>query len=83
MMGNDPVNLMLALENMVAAMQATTETLGNQAGNRNGVNGDNKPMTVATFLKIHPPIFGGSTNPTEAVTLGFLPVKNFIKIVAL
>ncbi|KAL4337213.1 hypothetical protein AHAS_Ahas12G0087700 [Arachis hypogaea] len=62
---NDHVNFMAALENMAATMQATVEALGNQAGNGNGANGDNGPMTAATFLKIHPPIFGGTTNPTE------------------
>ncbi|XP_015964546.1 uncharacterized protein LOC107488329 [Arachis duranensis] len=65
-MGNDPVKFMAALENMAATMQATAETLGNQVGNKNSANGDNGPMTIATFLKIHPPIFGGTTNPTEA-----------------
>ncbi|XP_016196055.1 uncharacterized protein LOC107637123 [Arachis ipaensis] len=64
-MGNDPVNFMAALKNMVATMQATAKTLGNQAGNRNDANGDNRSMMVATFLKIHPPIFRGTTNPTE------------------
>ncbi|KAL4293357.1 hypothetical protein AHAS_Ahas18G0120000 [Arachis hypogaea] len=65
-MGNDPVNFMAALENMVTAMQATAEALENQAGNGNNANGVNGPMTVANFLKIHPSIFGGTTNPIEA-----------------
>ncbi|XP_057723853.1 uncharacterized protein LOC130939794 [Arachis stenosperma] len=46
---------------------------GNENGRRNanenaGGSGDNTggaPMTLATFLKVHPPSFRGSTNPTE------------------
>ncbi|QHN94171.1 uncharacterized protein DS421_17g598980 [Arachis hypogaea] len=64
--GNDLVNFMATLENMVAAMQVTAEALGNQAESGNDANGDNGPMTVVMFLKIHPPIFGGTTNPTKA-----------------
>ncbi|XP_016195245.1 uncharacterized protein LOC107636236 [Arachis ipaensis] len=63
--GNNPVNFMATLENMAAAMQATAEALGNQANHENGDNGGNGPTTLATFLKIHPLIFGGTTNPTE------------------
>ncbi|KAL4366012.1 hypothetical protein AHAS_Ahas07G0163500 [Arachis hypogaea] len=45
---------------------------GNGEGNANDNaegNGDNMGgvlMTLATFLKVHPPTFRGSTNPTEA-----------------
>ncbi|XP_016164710.1 uncharacterized protein LOC107607252 [Arachis ipaensis] len=51
---------------MVAAMQATDAALGNHAGNGNGGNRENGPMTLATFLNVNPPIFRGTTNPTEA-----------------
>ncbi|XP_016173925.1 uncharacterized protein LOC107616487 [Arachis ipaensis] len=64
--GNNPVSFMATLENVAAAMQATAEALGNQANHGNGDNGGNGPMTLATFLKIQPPTFGGTTNPTEA-----------------
>ncbi|KAL4390522.1 hypothetical protein AHAS_Ahas03G0153500 [Arachis hypogaea] len=57
---------MAALENMAAAVQATPEVLGNQVNNGNNSNGENGLMTLATFLKIHPPTFRGTTNPTEA-----------------
>ncbi|XP_016192368.1 uncharacterized protein LOC107633242 [Arachis ipaensis] len=63
---NDPVNFTNALENMAAAMQATAEAVGQQVNNGNGGNGENGPMTLATFLKIKPPTFRGTTNPTEA-----------------
>ncbi|KAL4287383.1 hypothetical protein AHAS_Ahas19G0180700 [Arachis hypogaea] len=65
--------------NAVATLQAM-QRLGQPAGNgnRNGEgnandnaegNGDNTggvPMTLAMFLKVHPPTFRGSTNPTKA-----------------
>ncbi|KAL4287600.1 hypothetical protein AHAS_Ahas19G0202400 [Arachis hypogaea] len=63
---NNPTNFMAALENMATAMQATTTALGNQANNVNGGNGDNGPMTLSSFLKVHSPTFRGTTNPTEA-----------------
>ncbi|XP_057760179.1 uncharacterized protein LOC130980527 [Arachis stenosperma] len=51
---------------MAAAMQATIEALGQQVNNENEGNGGNGPMTLATFLKVNPPTFRGTTNPTEA-----------------
>ncbi|KAL4365635.1 hypothetical protein AHAS_Ahas07G0125800 [Arachis hypogaea] len=65
--------------NAAATLQAV-QRLGQPVGNRNGNgegnanenaegNGDNMGgvlMTLSTFLKVHPPIFRGSTNPTEA-----------------
>ncbi|XP_016168086.1 uncharacterized protein LOC107610562 [Arachis ipaensis] len=51
---------------MAAAMQATAAAFGNQADNGNGDDRGNGLMTLATFLKINPPIFRGTTNPTEA-----------------
>ncbi|XP_016185575.1 uncharacterized protein LOC107627238 [Arachis ipaensis] len=67
--------------NAVATLQAM-QRLGQPAGNGNGNgngkgnandntegNGDNTGgilMTLAAFLKVHPPTFRGSTNPTEA-----------------
>ncbi|KAL4329287.1 hypothetical protein AHAS_Ahas13G0285000 [Arachis hypogaea] len=62
---NDPINFTNALENMAAAMQATAEALGQQVNNRNGGNNGNGPMTLATILKLNPPIFKGTTNPSE------------------
>ncbi|XP_025628608.1 uncharacterized protein [Arachis hypogaea] len=48
----NPVDFMAALGNMAAAMQATTEALGNQINNgNNGNNGDNGPMSLSSFLK--------------------------------
>ncbi|KAL4396540.1 hypothetical protein AHAS_Ahas01G0102100 [Arachis hypogaea] len=35
----------------------------NAKGNRDNMGGI--PMTLATFLKVHPPTFRGLTNPTE------------------
>ncbi|XP_016206579.1 uncharacterized protein LOC107646951 [Arachis ipaensis] len=65
--------------NAITTLQAV-QRLGQPDGNGNGNgegnannnaegNDDNlggAPMTLATFLKVHPPIFRGSTNPTEA-----------------
>ncbi|KAL4321542.1 hypothetical protein AHAS_Ahas14G0120900 [Arachis hypogaea] len=65
--------------NAAATLQAV-QRLGQPAGNGKGNgkensndnaegNGDNTggvPMTLATFLKVHPPTFRGSTNPTES-----------------
>ncbi|KAL4346001.1 hypothetical protein AHAS_Ahas11G0334700 [Arachis hypogaea] len=51
--------------------QPTENGNGNSEGNANNNaegNGDNTkgvPMTLVTFLKVHLPIFRGSTNPTE------------------
>ncbi|XP_015970393.1 uncharacterized protein LOC107493874 [Arachis duranensis] len=64
--------------NVAVTLQAV-QKLGQLARNRNGNgeenandnaegNGDNTegaPMTLATFLKVQPPRFRGSTNPTE------------------
>ncbi|KAL4321623.1 hypothetical protein AHAS_Ahas14G0129000 [Arachis hypogaea] len=63
---NNPANFMAALKNMVVVMQATAAALENQANNVNSTNGDNGPMTLSTFLKVHPPTFRGTTNTTEA-----------------
>ncbi|XP_052109202.1 uncharacterized protein LOC127741209 [Arachis duranensis] len=63
---NNPVNFANTLENMVAAMQATAETIGQQVNNGDMSNGENRLMTLATFLKINLPTFRGTTNPTEA-----------------
>ncbi|KAL4300817.1 hypothetical protein AHAS_Ahas17G0238800 [Arachis hypogaea] len=57
---------MAALENMAAAMQATAAALGNQANNVSEGNGDNGPMTLSSFLKVHHLTFRGTMNPTEA-----------------
>ncbi|KAL4390109.1 hypothetical protein AHAS_Ahas03G0112200 [Arachis hypogaea] len=52
---------------MAAAMQATAEALGNQINNgNNGNNGDNGPMSLSSFLKVHPSTFRGTSNPTDA-----------------
>ncbi|KAL4373219.1 hypothetical protein AHAS_Ahas05G0059900 [Arachis hypogaea] len=51
---------------MAAAMQATTTALGNQSDNGNGDDRRNGPITLATFLKVNPPIFRGTTNLNEA-----------------
>ena len=60
--GTDPVDFMAALGNMAAAMQATAEALGNHGNNTD----EDGPMTLATFLKVHPPTFRGTSNPTDA-----------------
>ncbi|XP_015932609.1 uncharacterized protein LOC107458909 [Arachis duranensis] len=66
---NNPINLMAVLENMAAAMQATTETLGQQINNNgNGGREAQGLMTLETFLKVNPPKFKGTTNLTEANT---------------
>ncbi|KAL4345229.1 hypothetical protein AHAS_Ahas11G0257500 [Arachis hypogaea] len=47
-------------------MQATAEALGNQINNgNNGNNGDDGPMMHSSFLKVHPPTFRGTSNPTD------------------
>ncbi|XP_057744942.1 uncharacterized protein LOC130962793 [Arachis stenosperma] len=52
---------------MAAAMQATVEALGNQInqGNHENNNDEDGPMTLATFLKVRPPTFRGTSNPTD------------------
>ncbi|XP_016191903.1 uncharacterized protein LOC107632758 [Arachis ipaensis] len=56
---NNPTDFMTALEDIAAAMQA------NSGGN--GPNGGNGgPTNLAAFLKVNPPTFKGTTNPTEA-----------------
>ncbi|XP_015970753.1 uncharacterized protein LOC107494211 [Arachis duranensis] len=48
---------------------AIAEALGHQINNNgNGKNGAQGPMTLATFLKVNPPKFKETTNPTEADT---------------
>ncbi|XP_072072084.1 uncharacterized protein [Arachis hypogaea] len=66
--GTDPVDFMAALGNMAAAMQATADALGNQInqGNHGNNNDEDGPMTLATFLKVRPPTFRGTSNPTDA-----------------
>ncbi|KAL4294162.1 hypothetical protein AHAS_Ahas18G0200500 [Arachis hypogaea] len=66
--GTDPVDFMAALGNMAATMQATAEALGNQInqGNHGNNNDEDGPMTLATFLKVRPPTFRGTSNPTDA-----------------
>ncbi|KAL4370771.1 hypothetical protein AHAS_Ahas06G0099100 [Arachis hypogaea] len=44
------------------AVQRLSQRLG--MGNEDNIGG--VPMTLATFLKVHPATFHGSTNPTEA-----------------
>ncbi|QHO31396.1 uncharacterized protein [Arachis hypogaea] len=63
----NPVDFMAALGNMAAAMQVTAEALGNQINNgNNGNNGDDGPMTLSSFLKVQPPTFRGTSDPTDA-----------------
>ncbi|KAL4294165.1 hypothetical protein AHAS_Ahas18G0200800 [Arachis hypogaea] len=63
----NPVDFMAALENMAAAIQAIAKAQGNQINNgNNGNNGDGGPMTLSSFLKVHPPTFRGTSNPTDA-----------------
>ncbi|QHO18314.1 uncharacterized protein DS421_11g319430 [Arachis hypogaea] len=66
--GTDPVDFMVALGNMAAVMQATVEALDNHInqGNHGDNNDEDGPMTLATFLKAHPPTFRGTSNPTDA-----------------
>ncbi|XP_057724077.1 uncharacterized protein LOC130940045 [Arachis stenosperma] len=72
MNANNPVNFMAALQNLADVMQATAEALGQQMNNnQNSGNGENRtqgPITLATFLKVNPPKFKGTTSPTEADT---------------
>ncbi|KAL4321601.1 hypothetical protein AHAS_Ahas14G0126800 [Arachis hypogaea] len=59
---------MAALRNMAAAMQATAEVLGNQInqGNHGNNHDEDGPMTLATFMKVRPLTFRGTSNPTNA-----------------
>ncbi|XP_015950794.1 uncharacterized protein LOC107475649 [Arachis duranensis] len=75
-------NLANTMEANAAATLQAVQRLGQPTGNGNGNgngegntndnaegNGDNTggvPMTLATFLKVHPPTFRGSTDPIEA-----------------
>ena len=72
LVGNDPVDFMAALENMAAAMQVTAEALGNKInqGNHGYNNDEDGPMTLATFLKVHPPTFRRTSIPLMHI-IGF------------
>ncbi|XP_016195791.1 uncharacterized protein LOC107636827 [Arachis ipaensis] len=73
-------NLANTMEANTAATLQAVQRLGQLAGNGDGNgegnaddndegSGDNTGgawMTLVTFLKVHPPSFRGSTNPTEA-----------------
>ncbi|KAL4276201.1 hypothetical protein AHAS_Ahas20G0183500 [Arachis hypogaea] len=71
-------NLANTIEPNAAATLQSVQRLGQPVGNRNGngngnENGDGDGndlggarMTLASFLKVHPPTFRGSTNSTEA-----------------
>ncbi|XP_016178334.1 uncharacterized protein LOC107620722 [Arachis ipaensis] len=65
-------NAAMTLQAMKRLSQPAGNGNGNSEGNVNDNvegNGDNAGgalMTLVTFLKVHPPIFRGSTNPTEA-----------------
>ncbi|KAL4276194.1 hypothetical protein AHAS_Ahas20G0182800 [Arachis hypogaea] len=75
-------NLTNTIEANAAATLQAVQRLGQPTGNGNGNgngerntndntegNGDNTggvPMTLATFLKVHPPTFRGSTDPIKA-----------------
>ncbi|XP_016192201.1 uncharacterized protein LOC107633081 [Arachis ipaensis] len=72
-------NLVNTMEANATATLQVVQRLGQPAGNGNGNSEGNAhdnaegncdkmggvPMTLATFLKVHLPIFRGSTNPTE------------------
>ncbi|XP_016168204.1 uncharacterized protein LOC107610707 [Arachis ipaensis] len=76
---NNQTEFMAAMTNLENSMQACTsvtakamERLGQPIGNGNG-NGEGAGnnlggalMTLASFLKVHPPTFRGTTNSTEA-----------------
>ncbi|KAL4356650.1 hypothetical protein AHAS_Ahas09G0107900 [Arachis hypogaea] len=72
LVGNYSVDFMDALVNMAAAMQATAEALGNQInhGNHGNSNDEDGPMTLATFLKVHPPTLREPQIPLMQ-TIGF------------
>ncbi|KAL4286437.1 hypothetical protein AHAS_Ahas19G0086100 [Arachis hypogaea] len=70
-------NLANTMEANVATTLQVVQRFGQPVGNRNGnrdgnSNGDRNdndlggaPMTLASFLKIHPPTFRGSINSSE------------------
>ncbi|KAL4337722.1 hypothetical protein AHAS_Ahas12G0138600 [Arachis hypogaea] len=64
------VNAAATLQAMQRLGQPTGNGDGDGNGNNNGEGNGNDLvgalMTLATFLKVHPPTFKGSTNPTEA-----------------
>ncbi|KAL4306905.1 hypothetical protein AHAS_Ahas16G0225000 [Arachis hypogaea] len=76
-LADNHAEFMAAITNLANSMQtsaATTtqavERLGQPTGNGNGEGTENNlggaPMTLVTFLKVNPPTFRGTTNPTEA-----------------
>ncbi|KAL4329596.1 hypothetical protein AHAS_Ahas13G0315900 [Arachis hypogaea] len=62
------VNLANTMEANTAVTLQAAQRLGQptENGDENGDDLGGAPMTLATFLKVHPPTFRGSTNPTEA-----------------
>ncbi|MED6200568.1 hypothetical protein PIB30_086450 [Stylosanthes scabra] len=65
-----------AIRESAAATNRAMEYMGRRTGNNgnggdndemdNGVGGNNRPMTLATFLKVNPPSFSGATTVTKA-----------------
>ncbi|MED6202911.1 hypothetical protein PIB30_110342, partial [Stylosanthes scabra] len=65
-----------AMRESAAATDRAMEHMGRRNGNAdndgggdeidNGIGGNNKPMTLATFLKVNPPSFSGATTVTKA-----------------
>ncbi|MED6152939.1 hypothetical protein PIB30_096772, partial [Stylosanthes scabra] len=65
-----------AIRESAAATNRAMEYMGRQNRNNgddrndddidNGIGGNNRPMTLATFLKVNPPSFSGATTVTKA-----------------
>ncbi|MED6128900.1 hypothetical protein PIB30_102578, partial [Stylosanthes scabra] len=65
-----------AIRELAAATNGAMEYMGRRNGNNrtgrdnddvdNGTGGNNRPMTLAIFLKINPPSFSGATTVTKA-----------------
>ncbi|MED6152231.1 hypothetical protein PIB30_089881 [Stylosanthes scabra] len=65
-----------AIRESAAATNRAMEYMGRRTGNNgnggdndemdNGVGGNNRPMTLATFLKVNPPSFPSATTVTKA-----------------
>ncbi|KAL4293807.1 hypothetical protein AHAS_Ahas18G0165000 [Arachis hypogaea] len=55
-------NLTNAVQGSIVATNQPMERMEKHVENGN----DGGPITLATFLKVNPPVFNGSTSPTES-----------------
>ncbi|MED6167945.1 hypothetical protein PIB30_007617 [Stylosanthes scabra] len=64
---DNQAEFLAAMTNLANTIQAGVAAMNQARGNENADHQDGgDTMTLATFLKVNPPTFKGSNNPTEA-----------------